>query len=301
MPLNHSKSTATVTVAGLALIRMIPHGDTKQCEVGILQCANHTLELLIEEITMEADGLTPKCSRVIEPAFHLDRDIFIGANHPVTDGVSAYKPDRPKRQPSQQSFTRDQKLDDIEDYRWVVDFTSPDFNNGPIEPVPDRATTSSPKTFKPKIYFTNGTLYTAAITPDHFARELLPERSDHRFVGQIGFRVGLDITCGNGDNSGIELSNHSGKPQFLPKAPYGKNAAVRYQISIENICPFTADTLAGGTDFRFYYDAITTSDHNRFDLRRVVPNGGDRNKQLATHAEFSLDGLPLACNPGGDG
>lgn len=298
MPLNHSQATARVTVAGLALFRMTGRGNTRQCEVGILQCDNHTLELRIEEIILEADGITPQRSRVIDPKFDLDKDIFIRVNDPLDDGVIAYKRDRPGRQPS----TKNQKLDDVEDFRWIVDFTSPDFNDGPITPVPDLANTTSPKAFKPKIHFANGTLYTAAITPDYFARELVTDRTDRRFIGQVGFRAGLDIKCGDEDNSGIELGNQGCAPQFLAKRPHRNKPRVRYEISIENICPVSAEMMAEGSDFRLYYDAITTADHKRFDLRKVVPNGGDPNKALrAPHTDFSLDGIPLACNPGGGG
>jgi hypothetical protein len=299
MPLNHTQATATVTIAGLALFRMIGQGRAKRCEVGILQCNNHTLELRIEEILLEADGITPERSRVINPDFDLDKDIFIRANDPLDDGVTAYKHDRPGRRTSANPAT----LDDLEDFRWIVDFTSPNFNNGPIAPVPDPLNTNSPKAFKPKIFFTNGTLYTAAITPDYFARELVTDREDRRFIGQIGFRVGLDIKCGDDKASGIELGNQSGPAiQFLPKEPYRNKPRVRYEISIENICPFTAEMMAEGSDFRLYYDAITTTDHKRFDLRKVVPNGGDANKALrAPHFDFSLDGIPQACNPAGGG
>lgn len=298
MPLNHSQSTATVTVGGLALFRMVGQRRPKQCEVGILQCDNHTLEVRIEEIHLEADGTTPTRSRIIDPEFDLDKDIFIRVNDSLDDGVVAYEHNRPSRKDS----NNHRRFDDVEDFRWIVDFTSPDFNNGPINPVPDLESTNTPRFFKPKIHFTSGTLYTAAITPDYFARELLTDREDRRFIGQIGFRAGLDIKCGNGNKSGIELGNQGGTKQFLPTRPYKNNPRVRYEISIENICPFSAEMMAEGSDFRLYYDAITTVDRRRYDLRKVIPNGGDRNKALrAPNIDFSLDGTPLACNPGGGG
>jgi hypothetical protein len=111
--------------------------------VGILQCDNHTLELRIEEILLGADGITPERSRVIEPAFDLDKDIFIRASDPLDDGVTVYKRDRPGRRTSTNSPTPD----DVEDFRWIVDFTSPNFNNGPIAPVPDPLSTNSPRGF----------------------------------------------------------------------------------------------------------------------------------------------------------
>lgn len=296
MPLNHSQATATVTFAGLALFRMIEQGRAKQCEVGILQCDKHTLEMRIEEIIFESDGITPRHSRVINPKFDLDKDIFIRVNDPLDKGVIAYKPDlrgTAGREPNQ-------KLDDVEDFRWIVDFTSPDFNNGPIIPEPDCANTANPKEFKPKISFTHGTLYTAAITPDFFVRELVTDPTDRRFIGQIGFKAALDIQCGDDDQSGIELGNEDGPVQFLPKKPYPNKPPVRYEIYIENICPYNAEMMAEGSDFHLYYDAITTVDHKRYDLRKVLPNGGDTNKALPTpYSDFSLDGSPLACNPVG--
>jgi hypothetical protein len=297
MSLNHSQATATVTVAGLAFFRMVGKGRDKQCEVGILQCDNHTLELRIEEIQLEADGVTPQRSRIIVPRFDTDKDIFIRVHDSLDDGVTAYKPGRRGRRASNKS----QRLDDVEDFRWIVDFTSPDFNNGPVTPAPDPENTNIRRVFKPKIFFTNGTLYTAAITPDYFARELITDREDRRFIGQIGFRAGLDIRCGDNNKSGIELGNQGGAVQFLAKRPYRNKKPVRYEISIENICPFRADMMAEGSDFRLYYDAITTADHKRYDLRKVVPNGGDSHQALKAQPNFSLDGLPQACNPAGDG
>lgn len=297
MPLNHSQATATVTVAGLAFFRMIGQGRAKQCEVGILQCDNHTLELRIEEILLEADGITPQRSRIIVPEFRTDEDIFITVHDPLDPGVTAYKPRRRGRGPSNNS----QKLDDPEDFRWIVNFASRDFNKGPITPSPDLENTKIPRVFKPKISFTNGTLYTAAITPDYFARELITDHTDQRYIGQIGLRAGLDIRCGDNNKSGIELRNHSGAIQFLPKKTHQNKQCVRYEISIENICPFSADMMAEGSDFRLYYDAITTADHKRYDLRKVVPNGGDSHKELQDRQDFSLDGLPQACNPAGNG
>ncbi|HXU38423.1 MAG TPA: hypothetical protein VN937_18855 [Blastocatellia bacterium] len=297
MPLNHSQATATVTVAGLAFFRMIGQRRAKQCEVGILQCDNHTLELRIEEILLEKDGITPQRSRIIVPQFDTDKDIFIRVHDPLDAGVTAYKPRRSGRGPSNNS----QKLDDPEDFRWIVNFESPDFNKGPITPAPDHEHTSKPRFFTPKIFFTNGTLYTAALTPDYFARELITNREDQRYIGQIGLRAGLDIRCGDNHKSGIELGNESGASQFLPKRPYRNKQRVRYEISIENICPFSADMMAEGSDFRLYYDAITTADHKRYDLRKVVPNGGDSHKAVQNRLDYSLDGLPQACNPAGDG
>lgn len=297
MPLNHSQATATVTVAGLALFRKTGRGRAKQCEVGILQCDNHTLELRIEEILLEADGITPQRSRIIVPDFRTDEDIFIRVHDPLDAGVTAYKPRRRGRAASDKS----QKFDDVEDFRWIVDFTSQDFNKGPITPAPDLENTNIPRVFKPKISFTHGTLYTAAITPDYFARELITDRNDRRFIGQIGLRAGLDIRCGDDKKSGIELGNPGGAVQFLPKKPYRNKPRVRYEISIENICPFSADMMAEGSDFRLYYDAITTADHKRYDLRKVVPNGGDSHQKFKGDPNFSLDGLPQACNPASDG
>ena len=296
MPLNHSQATATVTVAGLALFRRIGRGRAKQCEVGILQCDNHTLELRIEEILLEADGITPQRSRIIVPEFRTDKDIYIKVHDPLDAGVTAYRPGR-----RQGGSNKGQKPDDVEDFGLIVDFTSPNFNNGPITPAPDPENTNIRRVFKPKIYFTNGTLYTAAITPDYFARELITNRSDQRFIGQIGLRAGLDIRCGENKKSGIELGNEGGAVQFLAKKPYRNKKRVRYEITIENICPFSADMMAEGSDFRLYYDAITTADHKRYDLRKVVLNGGDSHKALQGKPNFSLDGLPQACNPAGDG
>lgn len=297
MPLNHSQATATVTVAGLAFFRTFGKARARQCEVGILQCDNHTLELRIEEILLEADGITPKRSRIIVPEFRTDEDIFIRVHDPLDPGVTAYKP----RRGGQGSSNSSQKLHDLEDFRWIVNFASEDFNKGPITPSPDLENTRIPRVFKPRIYFTNGTLYTAAITPDFFARELVTDRTDQRYIGQIGLRAGLDIRCGDGHKSGIELGNQGGASQFLPKKPHRNRQRVRYEISIENICPFSADMMSEGSDFRLYYDAITTADHKRYDLRKVVPNGSYSHKALRDQANFSLDGLPQACNPAGDG
>src|SRR6266404_1356078 len=120
MPLNHSQATATVTVAGLALFRRIGRGRAKQCEVGILQCDNHTLELRIEEILLEADGITPQRSRIIVPEFRTDKDIYIKVHDPLDAGVTAYRPGR-----RQGGSNKGQKPDDVEDFGLIVDFTSP--------------------------------------------------------------------------------------------------------------------------------------------------------------------------------
>jgi hypothetical protein len=311
MPLNHDAATATLTFAGLALFRLTGQEDTSQCEVSVLRCPNHKLEFRIDEIVLEDDGITPASSTVIAPQLDLEQDFELKVYDALNGGVPVYRNggvqvykgtsnegaavynDALAIQPLN-------KLDpkaDKEDFRWVVDFESADFHNGKIVLQPNLATTASPKEFKPKIHFSDGTLYTHAVTPDYFARELLTDRQDRRFIGPVAFRIGLDINCG--EDGGIELSNPGGAKQLLPKRPDPRKPGVKYVISIENICPLTTEMTADGSDFRFYYDAITTADGKRYDLRRVVENGGQGNpdKRLKDQPNFSVDSIPHACNP----
>jgi hypothetical protein len=110
--------------------------------------------------------------------------------------------------------------------------------------------------------------------------------------------MAMDITSKDGNES-VVLSNEDSSSN---KVELKNQPGTRYLINIENICPPDKEST-GGTDFRFLFDAVSSSDKGeveRFDLQRVVENGGRgmSGEVVAGQSSFSLDSEVQACMGG---
>jgi len=289
LPLDHSKAAATISFSGLLLFRKAGPDDRKRCEVNVLSCDRHKLTLTIQEVTFAADGTTKLRSKSIDPNLDLAEDISIEVKDPSERGVEFCKD-------VATPFNRQTGEGNDEDIRWVLDFENVELNGNPIDFDPQGT-----KHFSPAIYIDHGKLYTQLKTEDVvLAREDVDNTNDRVFLGKAAFRVGADLVCNEG--TVIELRNAG---QNAAGVSLKQGALKQYQISIENDCEIPND-LGIGSDFRFYYDALTTADRRRYDLRRVIDSGAVRaeNDPLTgtpPTTNFSSDNFPRTCLPGGGG
>ena len=287
MPLDHTQATATISFTGLLLFRVVKEAGEagkKRCEVKVLECDRHKLDLVVEKITLNAGGVALS-SRVVEHGLDLTRDIQIEVEAPPVPEIRLHKSDAG-------AFDRVNSQDD-EDLRWLLDFESIELNSGPITLAP-AAGVASPRAFQPTISIDQCTLYTKLKSDLPVAREEIGNPAPAVFLGKVASTIGADLTCGNG--SKIVLSNvgPNANPLSLPQEPN-----VQYRIVIENECDFL-DEVGAGSDFRLYYDALTTVNGKKFDLRPVV-NIGPGVAAAAVPANFSSTNFPRICPPGGGG
>ena len=283
MPLNSSKTTATISFAGLMLFLINPK---KECEVAIVQCPNHELLVDILKITIDENGGTLK-SESISHTLDRRRNIQITAKQTLDSGVTEHRG---------VEFNRENNVGDPNDSRWLVDIDGDKFGNQKLtlEPHPY---VEKKKSLGPYITVTNGIIYTEKISDEKFVSIALHDAARlPQFLGRIAYKMGLDIACEEGQGSVVTLSN-SGAPSNSKSLMWEKNT--RYLIMIENVCPHSEESR-GGTDFRFIFDAVSNSKGERFDILRIVENESRRSTAeiVANHLDFALDSDVQACMGG---
>ena len=287
MPLDHSKATVTVSIAGLAL-SCINKLKRNRCEIGILRCDRHRPLLDIQKIELDPKSGIPRCSSLVPHSLSLDEDISINVVYHDTGGrpncergVSTYM---------RREFNRLKDTGDAEDFRWVADLEGPEFHDRKLK-IKHRSK------LKPTIYLSDGVLYTRQKTHETFARVSVDGKASPVALGKLAYGINADITCLGGGE--VILSNRFGSELPEPgdrcsvRLPHGKHT--RYLITLENHCKLP-DELEG-TDFRLFYEVIKDPDGKQFDLRRIVETGcyGEPEDAIEGRKDFSLDGWPQNC------
>lgn len=297
MPLNGSQPTATISFGGLMLFRFTPE---KFLDIFILQCQRHKLVLDIQKIVAHDQDCRVTSER-LDHQLNLRTDLFI------SDESSADVTIRPYEETSVK-FEREKDLGHPQDSRWLIRLAGPQFDGGPLIFTPP-AGIKYPKELRPTIRVKNGVLYTEKRTDEKFVSiplndaDILP-----KLIGFAAFRMAVDITCAQPDG-GVLLSNAQTPvidPQAAPDCYQSKSLPrkdnTRYLINIENYCPHNHE-LSWGTDFRFYFDAVTTPNHKFFDIQQIVENKvcEPRRTSRSGPPEFSLDSGPQPCIPADGG
>src|SRR5215212_6857591 len=135
MPLDHSKATVTISVAGLAL-SCINRLKQNRCEIGILRCDRHRPLLDIQKIELDKRG-SPLRSCLVPHSLSLDEDISIDLVHhdasrsdaSVSDAGGGPHCERGVSTYMRREFNRLKDKGDAEDFRWVADLEGPEFHN----------------------------------------------------------------------------------------------------------------------------------------------------------------------------
>ncbi|HEX8089308.1 MAG TPA: hypothetical protein VF762_10670 [Blastocatellia bacterium] len=287
MPLDHSKATVTVSVAGIAL-SCINKRERDRCEISILKCDRHRLTFDIQKIELHPRTLEPVRSCLIPHSLSLDDDIAITLAQPLSDefincerGTSKYMG---------REFDRLRDIGDEEDFRWIADLEGPEFHNHKLKTI-------NRYKIKPTIFITDGILYTRQKTDEVFARVSADGGTSPVALGRLAHGINADIACVDGGAVMISNVYDRGVPDAArcPSVRLPKDDLSRYRITIENHCRLQDDSE--GTDFRLFYDVLKDPDGKRYDLRRMVETGpyGRPEQVIEDRRNLSLDGYPQNC------
>lgn len=236
--------TARIVFTGVMLMCI---NDNKQFEVGMITCPIHNPKITVRESGAQ--------SNEYELPWPADHDLIFKVNQAAADEVGPH--------PAATGDT---------DFKKVIDLEGPDLHNGPV-------TVNTALLNGRRLGVTSGKLYTHKLNEDEFDLLTWTAASDPgtlvKSLGRTAQEVGLNIVCRNEHGSGIDILD-SITGQVIKSLP--SVADTSYQIEVNNDClrpeEATATTLAAapasapliGTDFRYYYDVISSNDGRKFDL-----------------------------------
>ena len=288
---DHANATAIIKFAGLLLFRPTGPANNPQCEVKVLKCDRHKLDITIGKLSFDAQGSLLN-EEIFNPLLNLDEDITISVKSPAQPGVEFYKDVRT-------AFDRKNDQGNNEDIRWVLDFErvlpngNPELNGKPINIGPQNV--ANPKSFSPTILIDHCKVYTSGRSEDtvNLAREDILDTNDRVFLGRATFQIGADLFCKPGTTIEIRNPNVNGSGVKLQQ-----EAQTQFSITIENQCDIP-DDVETGSDFRFYYDALSTADGKKYDLRHVIKSvaGARDPKDPLDNVNFASDNFPRICFP----
>ena len=282
MPLDHSKALVRIYFEGISLLSV---NDSRECEVGIVKCSDHELNITIRKHT-------PHGSTNIDHKLDLERDIKIEVINPVERYVQKYTPAR---------FRRLTDTGDREDFRWVSDLEGSELHKHKLNPNKDRGR-RKPDKLKLRLFITDGMLYTERKSEKLFARVRWDRKRVPTYFGRVAERVGVDIVCKDGADSAVVLKNLGSSPGGV-KLP--KESNTWYEIVVKTSCEYSIGQEAEGSDFRRYYDLISDPDGKKYDLQLIERLGCTRSFILLLarflhldHWIIIVDGYPRVCNAG---
>ncbi len=245
--------TARIVFTGVMLMCI---NDNKQCEVGMIQCPKHEPTITIRE---SKSGAQTNEYELPWPANH---DLIFKVNKAEADEVVPH--------PNATGGA---------DFNKVIDLEGPDLHNGQVA-------VNTALLNGRRLGVTAGRLYTHKLNEDEF--DLLTWTDANvagtvvKNLGKTSQEIGLNISCRNEQGSGIDIFDSvTGEVIKSLTGP----ADTTYEIEVNNDCgrPGDATTtkLAAaptsapliGTDFRYYYDVISSPSGQKFDLQvHITPN-----------------------------
>lgn len=290
MPLDHSKATATISIAGLAL-SCINARKHNRCEIGVVRCSRHRPVLDIQRILVDPRTRTPLCSSLMDHSLNLDEAITIDVVYPDRDaapqcerGTSTYE---------RRGFDRLDDTGDEEDFRWVPDLEGPEFHNHKLR-------IKRPAMLKPTLLISEGILYTREKTNETFARVSITGKPSAVALGKMAYGLNIDITCQEGGEIVLRNRHDDGSRESRERCSVRlpHSDSIRYRITLENHCQMADESE--GTDFRLFYDVLKDREGKQFDLRRMVETGpyAAPEETLEERRDFCLDGFPEKCMVG---
>lgn len=229
-----------------------------QYEVGMIQCPVHQPTITV---VTKRNGVDEKSVEIVWPSGH---DLLFQVTNPETEGVSPY--------PAASTDT---------DFERIIDLEGPYLHH---QGVNVRTELLQGR----RLGVTAGRLYTYQLSDGEFDLTTWNDETDEgrvvRSLGRIADKIGLNVNCREGSDSGIRIvdleSGETVKDGLLPALP-----GTTYEIDVDNDCradaggaeplpdapPLPAPSI--GSDFRFYYDFVEANDGLKFDLAfRVNPN-----------------------------
>lgn len=237
--------TARIVFTGVMLMCI---NDYKQCEVGMIQCPSHKPTITIKEL--KAGAVAKEC-KLTWPTGH---DLIFKVNKPQVDGVVLHP-----------NATGDASFDK------VIDLEGPDLHNGQVN-------VQTPLLNGRRLGLTAGKLYTHKLNPVALDLVTWVDASDPgtlvKTLGTTAEEVGLNIVCLDEDGSGIDVVD-SVSGDVIKTLP--RLADTTYHVEVNNDCrlvdadaPPPPPAPSAGTDFRFFYDVISSPDGRKFDLSITV-------------------------------
>jgi hypothetical protein len=247
--------TARVIFEGVMLMCI---NQLQQYEVGMIQCPLHQPKINIVESTI---GFDSKEHDIVWPEGH---DLVFRVNNPETEGVTLF-----------------QNPGSATDFSKVIDLESPAFHA-------DGVTVETELLQGRRLVITAGTVYSHKLSDVEF--DLLTWENENEIgtpvgtaLGHIADQIGIKIACRDEPLGGIDLVDYT--TGTVIESLSKRNTS--YVITINNDCRQEDSGPEGplepvedpgietgppppeptnGTDFRFYYGLLSSTDGRKFDL-----------------------------------
>jgi hypothetical protein len=250
--------TARMIFRGLMLMCI---NDDRRLELGMIKCPKHN-----PLITITTHNGTITDEQTLPWA--VDHDLIFKVNNPYENQVVPH--------PAASGDTEFSK---------IIDFEGPDFHE-------DGVIVETTALDGRRLGVTSGRVYSHLIKAADLDlltwTDIKAPGEFKKNLGRITEDVGVNIFCR--DEAGIEIINPFTGETLLPlPTPQGTS----YEITVDNDCskgdaPGPTRDIAG-TDFRFYYDVVTSRNGEKFDLavRTADNDAGNLHPQAPGVCELS--------------
>jgi hypothetical protein len=276
----------TITFEGLMLFC---HNKAGHLEAAVLECPEHKLTVKIQQTTIDPTTKEIIGSETIwnksfsDPTSSLS-EIGVEVKSAGKRALSLYTN-------SQVNFDRAEDSGDPKDFRWLLNLEGEEFGNQKLKNVKGGP-------LAPIITVTDGKVYSDCLSDVKF-KLYSPNNSgfQDQLVGRIAFKVGVDINLEELEGESVSLSFKGAENEKVP--PLKRDQSTRYLIAFNNRCSDTEKPEVG-TDFRLVFDRVSNASGDKFDLQRVVENGGRSAAEdtFPGNPDFSLDLQDLPCMGG---
>jgi hypothetical protein len=230
------------------------------CQLGIMEAEKHCLKIKINTLATSLPD-SPECLYEIP-----NGDIIIEVSGRAR-GVETYEPGLFKRDESH----------DPRDFRWILDFESPELHNRQIQ--------LNAGALQRSLFIYNGLFYTRGTLA-----VLIQGPSSPQQKALIADSVGCDIYLRDQEEFLIRYG-----PQAENSIPIRKEPGISYKISVENLCSREENPISPGTsDFSFYYEVINVLEQERFTVFSVAdPRDLLEDTNPCSPASVSITTAPL--------
>lgn len=274
-PLNHAEATAMVSITGLAL--GCYNKATQNYEVGLIRQNTHTLRIEVKK------QLAAGHSRMVYEIKDSQHRIFIDAENAVVPDPAIFTVG--------DTFDRNDREHNHEDFRWVIDFEKDLNGDRPVNLKPPEVPVTEMYISKPQLYADSDLMSLDPYLLVHIDPQTnKPVANEEPEVfGLFTEGIKADITCQNG---GAVVLRVDGPQGFAVQLPHGTGRP--HEIIITNICPpkenaqsGTSSTGESGgtattdpnafepTDFSLFYSLIADTNGKKFDLKPTGDEHGE--------------------------
>lgn len=246
----------TLYFSGLILMAYRNQDKINRMEAGVHSTApDHQFKIIVEKITRTGisifeTGFDPTSSG----AGTIEFNLFNDQGGPANPSVNFYQNNPFDRDRFSKFFGNDDfgpvSIDDLRDFRWVIDFESHHLHNRPLN-VDHTALT-------PRIHINNGTFYTARRTSTTFNR-IRVENGDPKICnfGGVAHVIGVNVHYDATQYARLKISD-----EIILTLRY--EAGTHYKVAFIND-PTDQDD-PDHNDFKEYYSVIDVDEAEQFNL-----------------------------------